>query len=172
MVWAKAWVRPSLPTLVPPFGPGRRKRAQGFRRRKHVVFGRRAAWVRDVPPVSEHARGVLTPSAVAVCRSVTLPDGCPKPLGVCRACSVRASTSCLRVPCWCSKRCLHAGRGTSSTRAKAQCASSARAQNTGQTAVNPTTYVVVDPCSANALHVHQFGGRNATCATIVGHVPV
>ena len=106
MVWAGAWLGPTLPTLVPPFGRGGRKRAQVFRRRKSVVFGCWAAWVTDVAPVSVHAREVLTPSAVARCRSVTLPNGCPKPLCVCRVCSVRANTSCLRVPCGCSKRYL------------------------------------------------------------------
>ena len=127
MVWAGAWLGPTLPTLVPPFGRGGRKRAQVFRRRKPVVFGCRAAWVMDVAPVSVHAREVLTPSAVALCRSVTLPDGWPKPLCVCHACSVRASTSCLRVLCGCSKCFPQAGRGTSSMQAKAKRASAARA---------------------------------------------
>ena len=98
MVWAGAWLGPTLPTFVPPFGRQGRKRAQVFRLRKPVVFGCWVAWVTDVAPVSVRAREVLTPSAVALCRSVTLPDGCPKPLRVCRACPVRTSR-CPRVPC-------------------------------------------------------------------------
>ena len=99
MVWAGAWLGPTLPTFVPPFGCGGRKRAQVFLLRKPMVFGCRVAWMTDVAPASVRAKEVLTPSAVALCRSVTLPDGCPKPLCVCCACSVRASTLCLRVPC-------------------------------------------------------------------------
>ena len=87
-----AWLGPTLPTLVPPFDRGGRKRAQVFHLRKPVVFGCRVAWVTDVAPVSVRAREVLTPSAVALCRSVALPDGCPKPLCVCRVCPVHMCT--------------------------------------------------------------------------------
>ena len=58
MVWVGAWLGPTLPTLVPPFGCGGRKRAQVFRREKPVVFGCRAVRVTDVTPGSVHAREV------------------------------------------------------------------------------------------------------------------
>ena len=58
MVWVGAWLGPTLPTVVPPFGCGGRKPSQVFRWRKPVVFGCRAIWVIDVAPVSVHAREV------------------------------------------------------------------------------------------------------------------
>ena len=48
MVWAGAWLGPTLPTFVLPFGRGGRKLAQVFLLRKPVVFGCRVAWVTDV----------------------------------------------------------------------------------------------------------------------------
>ena len=58
MVWVGAWLGPTLPTLLPPFGCGGRKRAQVCRRGKPVVFGYRAVRVTDVAPVIVHAREV------------------------------------------------------------------------------------------------------------------
>ena len=97
ILWVGAWLGPTLPTVVPPFGCGGKKRAQVFRLRKPVVLGCRLAWVTDVAPVSVRAREVLTPYAVAMCRSVALADRCPKPLCGCRACPVRLCA--MQVPC-------------------------------------------------------------------------
>ena len=66
MVWAGAWLGPTLATFVPPFGRGGWKRAQVFHLRKPVVFGCTVAWVMDVAPGGARARDALTPYAVAL----------------------------------------------------------------------------------------------------------